>query len=197
MGVFNSPTLQSERLILRKFEKSDIEALFLLLQDEEVNTFLPWFPARSTRDAAQIYERKFAGVYRQKQGYAYAVCLKTDDFPIGYIQAETDESRDLGYALRKEYWHRGIISEAGRVLIQRLREDGVPYITATHDVKNPRSGGVMKALGMRYRYSYKEQWQPKNIPVVFRMYQLNLDGEQDRVYTKYRERYEHFIESGV
>ena len=44
MGVFNSPTLQSERLILRKFEKSDIEALFLLLQDEEVNTFLPWFP---------------------------------------------------------------------------------------------------------------------------------------------------------
>ena len=83
------------------------------------------------------------------------------------------------------------------MLIQRLREDGVPYITATHDVKNPRSGGVMKALGMRYRYSYKEQWQPKNIPVVFRMYQLNLDGEQDRVYTKYRERYEHFIESGV
>ena len=90
MGVFNSPTLQSERLILRKFEKSDIEALFLLLQDEEVNTFLPWFPARSMRDAAEFYERKFAGVYRQKQGYAYAVCLKTDDFPIGYIQAETD-----------------------------------------------------------------------------------------------------------
>ena len=43
----------------------------------------------------------------------------------------------------------------------------------------------MKRIGMSYRYSYKELWQPKNFPVIFRMYQLNLDGEQDRVYRKY------------
>ena len=34
----------------------------------------------------------------------------------------------------------------------------------------------MKRIGMSYRYSYKELWQPKNFPVIFRMYQLNLDG---------------------
>ena len=38
---------------------------------------------------------------------------------------------------------------------------------------------------MKYQYSYKEQWQPKNIPVLFRLYQLNLDGEEGRVYKKY------------
>lgn len=25
-----------------------------------------------------------------------------------------------------------------------------------HDIRNPRSGGVMKQLGMRYQYSYEE-----------------------------------------
>ena len=74
-------------------------------------------------------------------------------------------------------------------------KDGVPYITATHDKNNPRSGGVMKQLGMKYQYSYEEQWQPKNIPVIFRMYQLNLDGAQTRVYRKYWDHsVEHFIE---
>lgn len=43
----------------------------------------------------------------------------------------------------------------------------------------------MKSVGMKYQYSYKEQWQPKNIPVIFRMYQLNFDGQEDRVYKKY------------
>lgn len=38
---------------------------------------------------------------------------------------------------------------------------------------------------MRYQYSYKEQWQPKNIPVIFRMYQLNLDDQNKRVYRAY------------
>lgn len=43
----------------------------------------------------------------------------------------------------------------------------------------------MKAVGMKYCYTYEEQWQPKGIPVFFRMYQLNFDGNIDRVYRKY------------
>ena len=43
----------------------------------------------------------------------------------------------------------------------------------------------MRNVGMKYRYSYEELWQPKNIPVTFRLYQLNLDGDEARVYRKY------------
>ena len=100
--------------------------------------------------------------------------------------------------LRRDFWHRGIVTEAARAVVERVRADGMPYLTATHDVNNPRSGAVMKRLGMRYAYSYVEQWQPKNIRVTFRLYQLNMDGEQDRVYRAYWETYpEHFIEEGV
>ena len=56
----------------------------------------------------------------------------------------------------------------------------------------------MKQLGMSYKYSYEEQWQPKDILVTFRMYQLNFDGQDDRVYKKYWDSYEvHFIEKDV
>ena len=106
-----------------------------------------------------------------------------------------DDSYDFGYALRKEFWHKGLVTEASRAVVAQLMKDGVPYITATHDKNNPRSGGVMKQLGMKYQYSYEEQWQPKNIPVIFRMYQLNLDGDQTRVYRKYWDHsVVHFIE---
>lgn len=56
----------------------------------------------------------------------------------------------------------------------------------------------MYQIGMKYCYSYVEQWQPKNIPVPFRMYQLNLDEHKDRVYQKYWNLYDnHFIEKDL
>lgn len=83
-------------------------------------------------------------------------------------------------------------------MIHFLKEEGFPYITATHDRNNPHSGMVMKHIGMKYCYSYKEQWQPKNIPVFFRMYQLNFDHQKDRLYQKYWNLYgEHFIEPNL
>lgn len=141
----NTPTLETDRLILRKFTENDIEALFLILKDEEVNKFLPWFPLKNIEEARKFYEEKYATEYEQPQAYAYAICLKDDNFPIGYIKVDMEEPHDFGYGLRKEYWHRGIVSEAGKAVIELVKKDGVPYITATHDRNNPRSGNVMRA----------------------------------------------------
>lgn len=48
---------------------------------------------------------------------------------------------------------------------------------------------------MKYCYTYEEQWQQKNIPVFFRMYQLNFAGNAEQVYRKYWDMYEnHFVE---
>ncbi len=43
----------------------------------------------------------------------------------------------------------------------------------------------MRNIGMSYCYSYEEQWQPKDVLVTFRMYQINLDGDADRVFREY------------
>ena len=191
----NTPTLETKRLILRKFTENDIEALFLILKDKKVNTFLPWYPMKNLEQAKKFYEERYTFTYLKPQGYAYAICLKSDNFPIGYIKVDMEEPHDFGYGLRKEFWHQGIVSEAAKAVVEQVKKDGLPYITATHYVNNPRSGNVMKKVGMKYCYSYEELWQPKGFFVTFRMYQLNFDGHDDFVYKKYWDMYEnHFVE---
>ena len=191
----NTPTLETARLILRRFTERDMEALFLILKDEETNRFLPWYPMKDIEETKLFYKEKYAIKYTQPQAYAYAICLRKDHYPIGYMKVDMEEHHDFGYGLRKEFWHKGITSEAGKAVIKQVRKDGLPYITATHDRNNPRSGNVMQKLGMIYCYSYEEQWQPKDFPVIFRMYQLNLNGNNDFVYRKYWNASDnHFIE---
>lgn len=194
----NMPTLKTERLILRKFTKNDFDAMYKIFSDVDVNKFLPWFPLKTIEDVKTFYIEQYDKKYKQEKAYNYAICLKEDNRPIGYINVSMNESYDFGYGLSKELWNKGIITEAGRVVIEQLREAGIPYITATHDINNPRSGKVMQKLGMKYQYSYEEQWQPKNILVVFRMYQLNLDGNDNRVYKEYWNNSDvHFIEKDL
>ena len=191
----NTPTLETERLILRKFIENDIEAMKRIYSDKEVNKFLPWFPLESLEETRLFFKERYASKYAQPQAYAYAVCLKKDNIPIGYINVDMEEHHVFGYGLRKEFWHQGIITEAGKAVVAQVKKDGIPYITATHDRNNPRSGNVMKNIGMKYQYSYEEQWQPKDILVTFRMYQLNFDEQKDRVYMKYWNNSNvHFIE---
>ena len=62
----NTPRLETERLVLRRFTPSDVEPLFSLMRDREVNTFLPWFPL----------EEHYLDYYRRPSGCRYAVCLR-------------------------------------------------------------------------------------------------------------------------
>ncbi|WP_367924453.1 GNAT family N-acetyltransferase [uncultured Ruthenibacterium sp.] len=190
MDIFK---LETDQLLLRNFVEKDLTALHLLLSDKEVNTFLPWFPVKTMEETKHFFETRLKG-----KKYCFAICLKEKDEPIGYITVAMDDSHDFGYALRKEFWHQGIVTQASKAVVHLLQKDGIDYITATHDKNNPRSGGVMRQIGMKYCYSYKELWQPKNILVTFRMYQLNLDGQTNRIYKKYWNLYaDHFIETDV
>ncbi len=197
-SYINTPPLETGRLILRKFDLDDLPALLGIFSDQEANTFLPWFPLTTLEEARAFFKKWYERIYEQPRGYRYAICLKTDNVPIGYVNLSLDDCYDLGFGLRNQYWHQGITTEACQAVIEQVKQDGIPYITATHDVNNPRSGNVMKKIGMAYKYSYKEQWQPKDFLVTFRMYQLNFDTDDDFVYKKYwNQSTVHFIESDV
>lgn len=167
--------IETERLILRPFSDGDLSALFMLLSDEEVTVFLLMFPLKDMEDARSYL--RYIETWIRNGGLYYAIYLKYSDLAVGCIHVSGDDSHDLGCCIRKEFWHNGFCTESCRAVVDLLRRMGLPYITATHDVNNPRSGRVMQAIGMRYCYSYEELWQPKNFPVIFRMYQLNLDGQ--------------------
>lgn len=185
----------TKRLILRKFQKEDQSFFYKLLKDEAVNKFLPWFPVKSMEETKQFLKERYLTVYEKEQGYAYVICLKETGTPVGYVNISGEESHDLGYGLARQYWNQGIVTEACQGLIQRVKQEGLPYITATHDRENIPSGKVMRKLGMSYQYSYEEQWQPKNYKVIFRLYQLNFAKPKEWRYERYwKESQIHFVE---
>ncbi|MGM9960000.1 MAG: GNAT family N-acetyltransferase [Allobaculum sp.] len=185
------PTLTSERLILRPFDENDLQAIYDIYSDEEVNTYLPWYPVKTLEEAEHFYKEH----YSNSPDYAWAICRKEDNVPIGYVHVSMDDAHDFGYGLRKEFWHGGMVSEASAVVLDWLKKcPDIPFITATHDKNNPRSGAVMQRMGMKYQYSYDEMWQPKNFMVTFRMYQMNFDVPQEYVFEKYREIHPAFVE---
>ena len=60
----------TERLILRRFDPRDVEAVYLLFSDKEVNTFLPWYPLDDMKEAEEFYRTRLNG------RYCLAICLK-------------------------------------------------------------------------------------------------------------------------
>lgn len=196
MSETNTPGLETERLILRRFTKEDIPELYAIFSDPEVTRFVPWH-LQTMDQARKLYEQHYEPIYSGPVGCAYCVCLKEGGEVIGYVNTKTEPPYDFGYGYKKKFWGKGYASEAARAVAAWLKEAGLPYITATHDVKNPRSGWVMRAMGMTYRYTYHEYWPEGNRWVWFRMYQLDLNGEHE-TYKGYWERFpEHKVEENL
>ena len=81
----NTPRLETERLILRRFERQDADALFRILSDEEVNRFLPWFPHKSREETSEFLENSVFADYRKEIAYRYALVPRGEDKAIGYL----------------------------------------------------------------------------------------------------------------
>lgn len=178
----------TERLIIRPFTKEDLPAFFTIYHEESINRFLPWFTVRTMEEAEAKFDRHCDPQHNRR----YAICLKEDNIPIGYVNLSEKEPYDLGYAILSEFQNKGYVTEAATALLQQFILEGQPYVTATHDVLNPASGRIMQKLGMRYCYTYEEHWMPKDYLVNFRLYQLNLNGEHP-IYETYRKTTKHWM----
>ena len=97
--------IEIERLILRPFSDGDLSALFMLLSDEEVTAFLPMFPLKDMAEARSYL--RYIETWIRNGGFYYAICLKDSDLAVGCIHVSGDDSHDLGYCIRKEFWHNG------------------------------------------------------------------------------------------
>lgn len=191
--------IMTQRLILRPFCHEDIDDLHEILSDVQVNTYLPWFVSQCREDTERfLYERIFPSM-QKGEAYFYAIEEKASHRVIGYVDVTDidvqEKCGDLGYGIHRDYWHQGIATEAAKALVISLKKGGFAYLHATCDRKNKASGKVLSKIGMTYMYSYEEQWQPKDYLVVFRMYQINFDHHQDRIFKKYWDMYPiHYIE---
>lgn len=187
-----APCIETARIALRPLEPADATALLEMWSNEEVTRFLPFDAPRDLAGARRLLDERLLS-----QDAAWAICEGAGAELAGYIQVDGGDARDVGYALRRESWGRGLAREALGAVIAWVRERGLGFLTATHDVDNPRSGRVMAACGMTARYAYRERWLPKKPLVCFCMHQIDLAAGAPE-YRGYWERWpEHWRVDGL
>lgn len=162
MNHCGTQTIETERLILRRFELNDAEAAYKnWMSDDEVSRFMPWTTHPNLSETQAVLAEWIAN-YEKDDFYIWAIELKETGEPIGSIGtsncSEKSERMEVGYCISKKWWHKGIVSEAlSAVIIYLFDKVGVNRIEAKHDPRNPNSGKVMKKCGMRYEGTLRER----------------------------------------
>ena len=153
-------TLETERLILRKFKKSDVKDVFSNYASRiEVTKFLTWKPHKNLEET-EAYLNFILPKYETEQTYRWAIVLKETNEVVGCIDVVDLKIKrkcaELGYVLGDKFWGKGLMSEAGKKVLDYLFAEGFERIEAVHDIENPKSGRVMEKIGMTYEGTLKK-----------------------------------------
>ena len=148
-------TIETGRLILRQARREDAEPMFRnWASDPEVTKFLTW-PTHGNTQTSEWVLNSWISEYEKANYYQWMIELKELGEPIGSIsvvhQREDIGEAEIGYCIGRNWWHKGIVSEALAAVIEYLfTEVGMNRLTARHDPNNPHSGAVMRKCGMKY-----------------------------------------------
>jgi RimJ/RimL family protein N-acetyltransferase len=113
--------LQTDRLVLREFNQSDLSELSQILSDPEVMKF----STRGCLSTAQTQIRidDFINSYNQFGFGMWAVILKDTYELVGYCGLAIDciddfDELEIGYRLATKFWGKGFATEAALACIQ-------------------------------------------------------------------------------
>lgn len=110
------PTLETERLRLRRIDDADLSAWLAVWRSPGVLDYLIDFEgAPDDRTAAEIIEWA-QRIFAEKSGVRWAITLKPADAMIGscgfHLYDRRHRRAEVGYELHSDHWRRGIMSEA-------------------------------------------------------------------------------------
>jgi RimJ/RimL family protein N-acetyltransferase len=155
--------LRTDRLLLRHWDESDLEAFFDLYSQEDVVRWLGEHPRRPLGTMAEAHER-LGRWHEHERGlsppfglWAIAPCvagalpgqpvgtllllpLSDDDGPTGLVE--------VGWHLHPEFQGRGLATEAARAVLGLAPDAGIDEVLALTDLDNVASQRVAERLGM-------------------------------------------------
>lgn len=146
--------IDTERLVVRQFESSDVDALHAVCSDPEVVRFVDVGEPLS-RDQCELWiERSLANYESRGYGAAAVIERATGAF-IGYagiVYAPDRTEPEIIYAFEKAAWGRGLASELVPSLVRfGLVDCGLPLLLATIAGENTPSRRVVEKCGFRLR----------------------------------------------
>ncbi|HRB00603.1 MAG TPA: GNAT family N-acetyltransferase [Ignavibacteria bacterium] len=169
MQIFNDevftefPVIETRNLILREFNSEDAEVLFQNYSDKEV---MKYFGRELFKDfsEAEIKIENTNSDFKNKLGIRWAVCLKSDKKQMlgscGYWRILKEHLRaEIGYELSKEFWGKGIMTEALQAIIEfGFTGMKLHSIEANIDPENLGSVKILEKLGFVREGYFKDSF---------------------------------------
>jgi RimJ/RimL family protein N-acetyltransferase len=149
-GGASCVVVETERLLLRKWDDEDAARVAHIYAKLEVMTFIPggvWSADRTARTIARMRELD------TEHGYGfYPIVVKSLGKVIGHCglgRLEQTPETEVAYLLDSPYWGQGYASEAVRAIITHaFSRLNISRIVAVAFPENIRSISVMRSVGM-------------------------------------------------
>jgi len=153
--------LETERLILRNWQESDVNHYLILAGDVGYNCFSRpgYYLARTTEEASAKLQEKML-LFRERKLGKFPVFLKaTNEFigtcGLGPFDLAGQPEVELGYRLCLEFWGKGYAKEpASAILSYGFGDLKVSRIIAFALPQNKPSLRILENLGFRYLHDF-------------------------------------------
>jgi ribosomal-protein-alanine N-acetyltransferase len=146
------PTLQTNRLILRPFEKTDAKEVQLLAGDRSIADTTLEIPHPYEDGMAEQWISTHQAKFEAGEMAHFAITLRETNGLIGAIRltiVPRFERAELGYWIGNPYWENGYCTEAARTVLEYgFTTLKLNRIHAHHFKRNPASGRVLERVGM-------------------------------------------------
>lgn len=159
-------TLETERLLLTPWEDNEenIKGLYSWASRPDVGPHAGWAPHTSIEESGKILREMFI-----PSTLAFAIRDKSSNKIIGNISLYEDGCREgvnsleMGYALSDEYWGMGLMTEAGKAVINyAFKEFNLACMSIKTSNINERSQAVVKKLGFTYEGTLRKAYHIYN-----------------------------------
>lgn len=161
--TFNKfPVLESDRLLFRKFEKKDKDALFNVRSDEKVMKYMDSIIHKYPSDSATAISSIISD-FKNKIGINWAIVIKCNNQLIGsfsYWRLIKPHCRaEIGYSIHPDYWGQGIMTETFKILIEfGFSELKLHSIEANVNPKNVQSIKLLEKIGFKKEAHFRENF---------------------------------------
>ncbi|MGB0368174.1 MAG: GNAT family N-acetyltransferase [Flavobacteriales bacterium] len=148
-----TPTLETDRLLLKPLEAKHIDNLTDLDSDPEVLRYITDGEIRDRKHQEEAIPRVMK--YMQENpglGLWVAYLKDTDEFIGWYILKHLPDGGEVevGFRLKKKFWSKGYSTEAGKALLKHGFETlGLKRIAAIVRPDNFASQAVIKKIGLK------------------------------------------------
>jgi [ribosomal protein S5]-alanine N-acetyltransferase len=150
--------LETERMVLRRMEMSDVDSLMGIFSDPVA---MRYYPATKSRREVEEWVRWTLGSYRDHSfGLWIAVLKDSGEFAgqcgLTVQEVEGKEEVEIGYLFLRRFWGRGLATEAARVVRDHGFALGYDRLISIIDPGNLASRRVAEKTGLTLE---KEVWK--------------------------------------